>query len=87
MEERLVKGEYSLNTSGVGTPPHSSVPSTSTPRNEKIDDVHCACISKLETQVEEQVSFFTPVNCRSEKKFRATRALLETQVFRISRCI
>ena len=58
MEERLVKGEYSLNTTGVGTPPHSSVPSTSTgTRNEKIDDAHCACISKLETQVEEQVRY------------------------------
>ncbi|KOC70571.1 Uncharacterized protein WH47_03587 [Habropoda laboriosa] len=53
MEERLVKGEYCLSTSGVGSPPHS-LPSTSGTQNEKVDDVHCACISKLETQVEEQ---------------------------------
>ncbi|XP_066603515.1 uncharacterized protein CG43867 isoform X4 [Prorops nasuta] len=53
MEERLVKGEYCLSTSGVGSPPHS-LPSTSGTQNEKIEDVHCACISKLETQVEEQ---------------------------------
>lgn len=54
MEERLVKGEYCLSTSGVGSPPHS-LPSTSGTQNDKIEDVHCACISKLETQVEEQV--------------------------------
>ncbi|XP_043285155.1 uncharacterized protein CG43867 isoform X3 [Venturia canescens] len=54
MEERLVKGEYSLSTTGVGTPPHTSLPSTSNVKNEKNEDVHCACISKLETQVEEQ---------------------------------
>ncbi|XP_025264270.1 uncharacterized protein CG43867 isoform X5 [Camponotus floridanus] len=53
MEERLVKGEYCLSTSGVGSPPHS-LPSTSGTQNDKIEDVHCACISKLETQVEEQ---------------------------------
>ncbi|XP_015593991.1 uncharacterized protein CG43867 isoform X3 [Cephus cinctus] len=53
MEERLVKGEYCLSTSGVGSPPHS-LPSTSGVQNDKIEDVHCACISKLETQVEEQ---------------------------------
>ncbi|XP_026825799.1 uncharacterized protein CG43867 isoform X5 [Ooceraea biroi] len=53
MEERLVKGEYCLSTSGVGSPPHS-LPSTSGTQNDKPDDVHCACISKLETQVEEQ---------------------------------
>ncbi|XP_011499249.1 PREDICTED: uncharacterized protein CG43867 [Ceratosolen solmsi marchali] len=53
MEERLVKGEYCLNTSGVGSPVHS-LPSTSDTQNEKIEEVHCACISKLETQVEEQ---------------------------------
>lgn len=55
MEERLVKGEYCLSTSGVGSPPHS-LPSTSGTQNDKIEDVHCACISKLETQVEEQVT-------------------------------
>lgn len=54
MEERLVKGEYCLSTSGAGSPPHS-LPSTSGTQNDKIEDVHCACISKLETQVEEQV--------------------------------
>lgn len=54
MEERLVKGEYCLSSSGVGSPPHS-LPSTSGTQNDKIEDVHCACISKLETQVEEQV--------------------------------
>lgn len=54
MEERL-KVEYCLSTSGVGSPPHS-LPSTSGTQNEKIDDAHCACISKLETQVEEQVN-------------------------------
>lgn len=54
MEERLVKGEYCLSTSGVGSPPHS-LPSTFGTQNDKIEDVHCACISKLETQVEEQV--------------------------------
>lgn len=54
MEERLVKGEYCLSTSGVGSPPHS-LPSTSGTQNDKIEEVHCACISKLETQVEEQV--------------------------------
>ncbi|XP_068967512.1 uncharacterized protein CG43867-like isoform X5 [Bombus flavifrons] len=53
MEERLLKGEYCLSTSGVGSPPHS-LPSTSGTQNDKIEDVHCACISKLETQVEEQ---------------------------------
>ncbi|XP_015126235.1 uncharacterized protein CG43867 isoform X7 [Diachasma alloeum] len=53
MEERLVKGEYSLSTSGVGSPAHS-LASTSGTQNDKIEDVHCACISKLETQVEEQ---------------------------------
>ncbi|XP_072766026.1 uncharacterized protein CG43867 isoform X2 [Anoplolepis gracilipes] len=53
MEERLVKGEYCLSTSGVGSPPHS-LPSTSGTQNDKLEDVHCACISKLETQVEEQ---------------------------------
>ncbi|XP_071579173.1 uncharacterized protein CG43867 isoform X3 [Temnothorax nylanderi] len=53
MEERLVKGEYCLSTSGVGSPPHS-LPSTSGTQNDKIEEVHCACISKLETQVEEQ---------------------------------
>ncbi|XP_025160346.1 uncharacterized protein CG43867 isoform X2 [Harpegnathos saltator] len=53
MEERLVKGEYCLSTSGVSSPPHS-LPSTSGTQNDKIEDVHCACISKLETQVEEQ---------------------------------
>ncbi|KAI4474850.1 hypothetical protein M0804_014638 [Polistes exclamans] len=53
MEERLVKGEYCLSTSGVGSPPHS-LPSTSGTQNEKLEDVRCACISKLETQVEEQ---------------------------------
>ncbi|XP_031776947.1 uncharacterized protein CG43867 isoform X3 [Nasonia vitripennis] len=53
MEERLVKGEYCLSTSGVGSPPHS-LPSTSGAQNDKIEEVHCACISKLETQVEEQ---------------------------------
>ncbi|XP_029175584.1 uncharacterized protein CG43867 isoform X2 [Nylanderia fulva] len=53
MEERLVKGEYCLSTSGVGSPPHS-LPSTSGTQNDKIEDAHCACISKLETQVEEQ---------------------------------
>lgn len=57
MEERLVKGEYCLSTSGVGSPPHS-LPSTSGTQNDKIEDVHCACISKLETQVEEQVKQF-----------------------------
>jgi len=57
MEERLVKGEYCLSTSGVGSPPHS-LPSTSSTQNDKIEDVHCACISKLETQVEEQVEQF-----------------------------
>lgn len=55
MEERLVKGEYCLSTSGVGSPPHS-LPSTSGTQNDKIEDGHCACISKLETQVEEQVN-------------------------------
>lgn len=54
MEERLVKGEYCLSTSGVGSPPHS-LPSTSGTQNDKNEDAHCACISKLETQVEEQV--------------------------------
>lgn len=49
-----MKGEYCLSTSGVGSPPHS-LPSTSGTQNDKIEDVHCACISKLETQVEEQV--------------------------------
>ncbi|XP_070524323.1 uncharacterized protein CG43867 isoform X2 [Cardiocondyla obscurior] len=53
MEERLVKGEYCLSTSGVGSPAHS-LPSTSGTQNDKIEEVHCACISKLETQVEEQ---------------------------------
>ncbi|XP_023289839.1 uncharacterized protein CG43867 isoform X5 [Orussus abietinus] len=53
MEERLVKGEYCLSTSSVSTPPHS-LPSTSGTQNDKIEDVHCACITKLETQVEEQ---------------------------------
>ncbi|XP_057332253.1 uncharacterized protein CG43867 isoform X4 [Microplitis mediator] len=53
MEERLVKGEYSLSTSGVGSPSHS-LASTSGTQNDKIEEVHCACISKLETQVEEQ---------------------------------
>ncbi|XP_044579174.1 uncharacterized protein CG43867 isoform X2 [Cotesia glomerata] len=53
MEERLVKGEYSLSTSGVGSPAHS-LASTSGTQNDKIEEVHCACISKLETQVEEQ---------------------------------
>ncbi|KAK0096586.1 hypothetical protein PV326_005047 [Microctonus aethiopoides] len=53
MEERLVKGEYSLSTSAVGSPAHS-LGSTSGIHNDKIEDVHCACISKLETQVEEQ---------------------------------
>ncbi|KAJ8688186.1 hypothetical protein QAD02_023981 [Eretmocerus hayati] len=53
MEERLVKGEYCLSTSGVNSPAHS-LPSTSNAQNDKIDEVHCACISKLETQVEEQ---------------------------------
>lgn len=50
-----MKGEYCLSTSGVGSPPHS-LPSTSGAQNDKIEDVHCACISKLETQVEEQVN-------------------------------
>lgn len=50
-----MKGEYCLSTSGVGSPPHS-LPSTSGTQNDKLEDVHCACISKLETQVEEQVS-------------------------------
>lgn len=59
MEERLVKGEYCLSTSGVGSPPHS-LPSTSGTQNDKPDDVHCACISKLETQVEEQVNTAVP---------------------------
>ncbi|XP_044001219.1 uncharacterized protein CG43867-like isoform X4 [Aphidius gifuensis] len=55
MEERLVKGEYnSLSTSGVESPAHSSLASTSGTQNDKIEEVHCACISKLETQVEEQ---------------------------------
>ncbi|XP_074111373.1 uncharacterized protein CG43867 isoform X2 [Cotesia typhae] len=53
MEERLIKGEYSLSTSGVGSPAHS-LASTSGTQNDKIEEVHCACISKLETQVEEQ---------------------------------
>ncbi|XP_046432099.1 uncharacterized protein CG43867 isoform X3 [Neodiprion fabricii] len=53
MEERLVKGEYCLSTSSVSSPTHS-VPSTSGVQSEKIDDTHCACITKLETQVEEQ---------------------------------
>ncbi|XP_046750437.1 uncharacterized protein CG43867 isoform X9 [Diprion similis] len=53
MEERLVKGEYCLSTSSVSSPTHS-VPSTSGIQSEKIDDTHCACITKLETQVEEQ---------------------------------
>ncbi|XP_034943606.1 uncharacterized protein CG43867 isoform X3 [Chelonus insularis] len=53
MEERLVKGEYSLSTSGVGSPVHS-LASTSGTQNDKLEEVHCACISKLETQVEEQ---------------------------------
>lgn len=56
MEERLVKGEYSLSASAVGSPAHS-LGSTSGIHNDKIEDVHCACISKLETQVEEQVKF------------------------------
>ncbi|XP_058805864.1 uncharacterized protein CG43867 isoform X3 [Phymastichus coffea] len=52
MEERLVKGEYCLSTSQVDSPGQStSLPSTSGAQN---DEVHCACISKLETQVEEQ---------------------------------
>lgn len=54
MEERLVKGEYCLSASRVGSPPHS-LPSTSASQSDTIEDVHCACISKLETQVEEQV--------------------------------
>ena len=54
MEERLVKGEYCLSSSRVGSPPHS-LPSTSASQSDKLEDVHCACISKLETQVEEQV--------------------------------
>jgi len=62
MEERLVKGEYCLSTSGVGSPPHS-LPSTSGTQNDKIEEVHCACISKLETQVEEQVKLTVPENC------------------------
>ncbi|XP_043480964.1 uncharacterized protein CG43867 isoform X3 [Leptopilina heterotoma] len=53
MEERLVKGEYCLSASRVGSPPHS-LPSTSASQSDTIEDVHCACISKLETQVEEQ---------------------------------
>lgn len=65
MEERLVKGEYCLSTSGVGSPPHS-LPSTSGTQNDKIEDVHCACISKLETQVEEQVTQ-TNLNVSSER--------------------
>lgn len=62
MEERLVKGEYCLSTSGVGSPPHS-LPSTSGTQNDKIEDVHCACISKLETQVEEQVRHEPVTRC------------------------
>lgn len=57
MEERLVKGEYCLSASRVGSPPHS-LPSTSASQSDTIEDVHCACISKLETQVEEQVQSF-----------------------------
>ncbi|XP_033220742.1 uncharacterized protein CG43867 [Belonocnema kinseyi] len=53
MEERIIKGEYCLSNSRVCSPPHS-LPSTSASPSDKIEDVHCACISKLETQVEEQ---------------------------------
>lgn len=57
MEERLVKGEYnSLSTTGVESPAHSSLASTSGTQNDNIEEVHCACITKLETQVEEQVN-------------------------------
>lgn len=72
MEERLVKGEYCLSTSGVGSPPHS-LPSTSGTQNEKIEDTHCACISKLETQVEEQV-------IRSNRGISLTRAFCSDAV-------
>lgn len=71
MEERLVKGEYCLST-GVtpgldGVTSSSSLPSTSSAVAAQLsndiknnDDVqHCACITKLETQVEEQVSRYT----------------------------
>lgn len=77
MEERLVKGEYCLSTSGVGSPPHS-LPSTSGTQNDKIEDVHCACISKLETQVEEQVNEMeTSVFRIEEKHFESLSEKLE----------
>lgn len=70
MEERLVKGEYCLSTSGVGSPPHS-LPSTSGTQNDKIEDVHCACISKLETQVEEQVNEMETSVFRIEENWKS----------------
>lgn len=90
MEERLVKGEYCLSTSGVGSPPHS-LPSTSGTQNDKIEDVHCACISKLETQVEEQV-MQTNLNVSSERNIwidlpyrNLVRFLVASACFRTSK--
>lgn len=72
-----MKGEYCLSTSGVGSPPHS-LPSTSGTQNDKIEDVHCACISKLETQVEEQVNEMeTSVFRIEEKHFESLSEKLE----------
>lgn len=90
MEERLVKGEYCLSTSGVGSPPHS-LPSTSGTQNDKIEDVHCACISKLETQVEEQVmqrnrNVSSERNIRIDLPYRnLVRFLVASACFRTSK--
>ncbi|XP_046599804.1 uncharacterized protein CG43867 isoform X7 [Neodiprion lecontei] len=77
MEERLVKGEYCLSTSSVSSPTHS-VPSTSGVQSEKIDDTHCACITKLETQVEEQAPTRASLSLEVDPTLRRRSESLDT---------
>ncbi|XP_046750432.1 uncharacterized protein CG43867 isoform X5 [Diprion similis] len=77
MEERLVKGEYCLSTSSVSSPTHS-VPSTSGIQSEKIDDTHCACITKLETQVEEQAPTRASLSLEVDPTLRRRSESLDT---------